>query len=307
MKTSVEGKEIGVKGRVNFYYRGQPYFCRNCQEKHHEKCPQQIAKQAAEQEGESIRLSKTQSLLIGDSNLRRVNEKAFFTRTDCATGAKIGHIANTLDYVSKEENKVVICHVGQNNVIQDDTVSMSDWSKQTQYEVNALKSKLVEFEKAIVVGVPPAPWCKKNNRTMDMRKKVNNALKTLARDNLNIKYLDIEQEDEDDEANWEDERHMTEKFTAYVLGKITEKMLEISGEPFFVKNVPWTSDRKYNKVRSTYKLGCECCTQIGHSEDSCTGPPSEITTSNPNAGAVTGKTKKRGNCSGSDDSNPKKK
>ena len=102
IKTVVEGKEISAKGRVNFYYRGQPYFCRNCQEEHHEKCPQQIAKQAAEKEGESVRISKTQSLLVGDSNLRRVNEKAFFTRTDCATGAKIGHIANTLDYVDKE-------------------------------------------------------------------------------------------------------------------------------------------------------------------------------------------------------------
>jgi hypothetical protein len=152
---------------------------------------------------------------------------------------------------------------------------MNEWSKQTQYEVNALKTKLAGFEKAIVVAVPPAPWCKKDNRTLDMRKKINNALKTLTRDNLNIKYLDIEQEDEDDDANWEDERHMTEKFTGYVMGKITEKMQEISGEPFFVKNVPWTSERKYNKVRSTYKLGCERCTQIGHSEEKCTGLPSD--------------------------------
>ena len=56
-----------------------------------------------------------------------------------------------------------------------------------------------------------------------MRKKINQALKAAARDNLNISYIDIEQEDEDDEANREDEQHMTEKFTAYVLGKIAEK------------------------------------------------------------------------------------
>jgi hypothetical protein len=100
---------------------------------------------------------------------------------------------------------------------------MTEWSKQTQYEVSNLKSKLSKFSNSIVVCVPPAPWCKKDSRTVEMRKKVNNALKTLARDNLNIKYLDIEQEDEDDEANWEDERHMTEKFTGYVLGKISGK------------------------------------------------------------------------------------
>ena len=38
--------------------------------------------------------------------------------------------------------------------------------------------------------------------------KINGAFKTLACDNLNIRYVDIEQEDEDDEANWEDKRHM---------------------------------------------------------------------------------------------------
>ena len=79
----------------------------------------------------------------------------------------------------------------------------------------------------MVVGVPPAPWCKMNTRTKEMRTKINGAFKTLAWDNLNIRYVDIEQEDEDDEANWEDECHMTEKFTRFVLGRISEQMEEI--------------------------------------------------------------------------------
>ena len=88
---------------------------------------------------------------------------------------------------------------------------------------------------------------------------------------MNIKYLDIEQEDEDDNPNWEDERHMTEKFTAYVLGKISEKMLSEKGETFCIQNVPWTSERKYAHVKTTYRLGCERCTATGHAEDSCPG------------------------------------
>ena len=304
IKTMIDGKEIMAKGRVNFYYRGQPYFCKNCQEPHHEKCPQQIVKQALEKQGESIRLQKTQSLLIGDSNLRRVNENAFYAKTDCATGAKIGHIANTLDFVKKEESKIVICHVGQNNITHDDEVSMEDWSQQTQNEVKSLKEKLSKFETAVIVGVPPAPWCKKNKRTGEMRKKINNAFKALAHDNMNIKYVDIEQEDEDDEGNWEDERHMTEKFTGYVLGKIAGKMQEITGDPFYIKNIPWTAERKYSKVRPTYRYGCEVCTQIG-CHDNCTN---ETTIVNPSTSTSTGKTaKKRGNCSGSDESEPKKR
>ena len=308
IQTLIEGKEISAKGCVNIYYRGQPYICRSCQVKHCEKYPQQIAKQAAEKQAESTRVAQSKALLIGDSNLRRVNEKAFYARTDCATGAKIGHIANTLEYIDKEENQVIITHVGQNNVTQDDTVSINQWNKQTQYEIKALKTSLKKFKKVIVVGVPPAPWCKKTDKTKDMRNKINKALKTLAHDNMNIKYIDIEQEDEDDEANWEDERHMTEKFTGYVLGKISEKMQEIRGESFFIKNMPWTSERKYNQVRSTYKLGCEICTQMGHSQDSCTGTSSDTITSNPGTStSTTSSAKKRGNCNGSDDPDPKKK
>jgi len=303
--TVVEGKEIMAKGRVNFYYRGQPYLCRECQENHEEKCPQLVIKQALEKKGESIRIQKTQTLMIGDSNLRRVNENAFYTKTDVATGAKIGHIANTLDFVKKDEHKVVVCHVGQNNVTHDEKVSMEDWNRQTQKEIKSLKGQLTKFDTAIMVGVPPAPWCKKTKTTSEMRANINNAFKALARENMNIKYLDIEQEDEDDEANWEDERHMTEKFTGYVLGKISEKMQEITGDPFYIKNVPWTSERKYNKVKPTYTVGCESCTQMGHSKDNCTA---EITNASSSSSASTSKTaKKRGKCSGSDESDAKKR
>jgi hypothetical protein len=271
IETEVEGKKFPAKGRVNFFYKGQPYSCRNCSEVHHDKCPQIIIKQAAEKEAEAERLTKSTSLLIGDSNLRRVNEKAFYAKTECATGAKIGHIANSLDFVDKEEHKVVICHVGQNNVLQDDDVNTTDWNNQTQIEVNSLKANLSKFEKAIVVGVPPAPWCNKTDKTKKMRTAINTALKKMSRDNLRIQYIDIKQEDEDDESNWEDMRHMTEKFTTYVMGKISEKMESITNEQFHVPNTPWTTERKYSQVKSIYKLGCNICTKRGHSEETCPG------------------------------------
>ena len=64
---------------------------------------------------------------------------------------------------------------------------------------------------------------------------INDSLSKVARENLNIKYVDIKQEDQDDDANWEDERHMTEKFQGYILGKIAAKMQEINGKLFYVK------------------------------------------------------------------------
>ena len=141
-----------------------------------------------------------------------------------------------------------------------------------------------------------------------MRNKINLALKVVARENMNIKYVDIEQEDEDDDANWEDERHMTEKFTSFVLGKIAEKMQEIRGEDFFVKNVPWTSERKYGQVKSTYKLGCELCTKMGHSKETCETPVHalEQTPVQVPVQTTTKSSKKRARVSGSDDPESKK-
>jgi len=295
METEVEGKQISIKGRVNFFYRGQPYYCKSCLEKHHEKCPQLVTKQIAEKEGEAAREKKAKALIVGDSNLIRVNEKAFYAKTDCATGAKIGHIANTLEFVDKNAHDVIIVHAGQNNVLQDPSIDIDKWNTQMNHEVGSLKKNLGKFDKAILVGVPPAPWCKKTSKTKDMRTKINTALKNIARDNLNTKFIDIEQEDEDDEANWEDERHMTQKFTSFVLGKISDKMAEIRGEDFFVKNIPWTSERKYAQVLPTYTFGCEVCTKRGHSQETCEGLDETKTT------------KKRGRGSGSEESQSKQR
>jgi hypothetical protein len=300
LEVEVEGEKLDATGRVNFFYKGQPYFCRNCSEQHQDKCPQVITRQLAEKEGETERIEKTKTLLIGDSNLRRVNEKAFYTKTECATGAKIGHIANCLSFAEKDEHEVVIVHAGQNNVLQEDDVNNNDWKQQTLTEVNSLKNSLSKFKKAIVVGVPPAPWCKKTAKTIKMRTAINDALKNITRDNLHIQYVDIEQEDEDDESNWEDQRHMTEKFTTYVMGKISEKMENTTGQQFHIPNTPWTTERKYGKVKTTYKLGCSTCTKLGHSEEICPG------INKTNALPTTTNGKKRDKCSGSDEPKPKK-
>ena len=142
MKVAVEGKEVDVTGKVNFFYKGQPYRCRDCQEIHHEKCPQRIMKEVAEAEGEKFRASKCKTLLIGDSNLRRVKEKAFYAKTDCATGAKIGHIANSLAWTNTGEHENVIIHAGQNNVTVDPKVEIGTWEKQLKEEVTKLKAKV---------------------------------------------------------------------------------------------------------------------------------------------------------------------
>ena len=47
------------------------------------------------------------------------------------------------------------------------------------------------------------------------------------------------------------------------------EMNEIHGGESFIKNVPWTCEGKYKGVNTTYKLGCDKCTGMGHSESQC--------------------------------------
>ena len=146
-------------------------------------------------------MEKTKTITVGDSNLRWVNEKAFYTRTDCATGAKIGHVANTLKYTKTENTEVVICHVGQNNI--DEAEDYKEWEQTTTSQIGKLKKELLKFKKSIIVGVPPAPVCQRTEKSKEMRTKVNNQLRNIARDNPQVSYIQIEQQDED-EVDWVD-------------------------------------------------------------------------------------------------------
>ena len=90
----------------------------------------------------------------------------------------------------------------------------------------------------------------------------------INQENLNVSFIQIEQEDEK-EANWEDYRHMNSKFLTYILGQVAEKHQTLTGEQFFLHTTEWTTERKYSQVKSTYRLGCESCTEMGHSKEKC--------------------------------------
>ena len=82
------------------------------------------------------------------------------------------------------------------------------------------------------------------------------------------------------------------------MGKVAEKVQEIKGEPFIIRNIKWTSERKYGQVNPTYTTGCELCTEMGHSGESCQGMTQKETPSK--------STKKRGRGSASEESASKK-
>ena len=121
------------------------------------------------------------------------------------------------------------------------------------------------------------------DKTTEMRSIINNSLKKLANDNPNVSFVNIEQEEEEDrKVNWDDDRYMNKRFVTHVL------------RIFFLENINWTSKRKYGRVKSTYKLGCEVCTKVGHAGETCPSRPEDSNS------------KKRPKVSGSEESDAKK-
>ena len=149
-----EHEKKEAKGKVRISYSGQPVFCRTCNENHTERCPELTRKEIEEKEDEKKRVDESTTLMIGDSNVRRVNEKAFLMQTDCATGAKIGHIANSLAYYeANEKTSKVIIHCGQNNVVHED-VDLESWESQMKTEVASLKKDLKRLKNVSCAKTP---------------------------------------------------------------------------------------------------------------------------------------------------------
>ena len=66
-KTASERNKI-----IKVYYRGQPYWCRNCSKQHTEKCPK-LPKRMTPQE-KINREKEVKTLIVADSQARMVNQ-----------------------------------------------------------------------------------------------------------------------------------------------------------------------------------------------------------------------------------------
>jgi len=164
---------------------------------------------------------------------------------------------------------------------------MGAWEKQMKNEVGHLKNQLKRFKKSIVIGVPPAPWCRRTEASQEMRTKINKALKDLTRDLINSQYVIAEDycpsypEKDLDEVLWKDERHMTETMTAFKMLKVEEAMNIFQRDDFRIVGPHTSSKKKYGAVLPTYRIGCEQCTEIGHSESSCKNKKRQLSSGSP--------------------------
>ena len=273
------GKVYTAKGKVKFFYQGQPVFCKRCSKDHTVKCPARIKEEEMLKVYEEKRTSECINFLATDSSLRNANEKSLFADTNVASGAKIGHTGNVLLNSDLESYKNILLSIGLNNIDPNVQTDFAKWHSQLQRECDKLKEGLTKCAAAgkqiRIVPVADSPFTKSTAHTKKMQLTINTELNNLAKKICqqypNSVFVVQIPEDKIEEEAFTDNKHFTEGRTAKLLECIDESLpvdakLIVRSRP---KCVLLTSKIIYSEVNATYRFGCGKCTKIGHAEDTC--------------------------------------
>ena len=96
----------------NIFYKGQPHVCRRCDNEYHADghCPKWVQRSDREKkEGQ-------QKFIFFSTSMMRMAQDTDDTRFDCIPGAKIGHLANHINFDMSilPKAEVIVVHSGQN-------------------------------------------------------------------------------------------------------------------------------------------------------------------------------------------------
>ena len=273
-----DGSKQKAKGKVKIFYQGQPVFCKRCSKDHDKKCPAQIKEEESLKDYEMKRQEKCINFTVSDSEFRHANQKALFSDTNVASGAKIGHIANVLENTDLLGYKNIIVNAGLNNMMLNCNTNIEKWQAQLTQEVGKLKKVLktcaTDGKNIRVIPVPDVPITKSTSKAKNMQKIINSDLsdmvKEISESHANsIKMVDVPLRNE--EEAFSDNKHFTEHQTAIMLECIDESLP--TDEKLIIRNKPkcvlLTTPRIYSGVYSTYRFGCGKCTKLGHSDANC--------------------------------------
>jgi len=154
-----------VNGDLRVTYKDQPYFCRRCVKEHGGDCPKWMEDKQRLEEIKEQKARETETIIIGDSNLKRVNSNAILADVVSSSGAKIGHIANQMKFESIENYKNIVVFCGVNNIpamhdaIDSDKLWNQVQTEITHLEIN-LKPHVTEGRNVMITPVPNAPHTK---------------------------------------------------------------------------------------------------------------------------------------------------
>jgi hypothetical protein len=266
-----DGTTNRAKGEVKITYKEQPVHCRQCATDHIGLCPVRAKQNAERAVAEEERAVLIETLVIGDSNLRHVDQVGTTAKVCASTGAKLGHTANALKFENPDKYKHVVIHSGTNNITVEE-VNIGQWKQHLDHELKQLSDHISSLDakgvSTVIVGVPANELAMSNQQTQTMRDHINQKLKATADLHTHGQFLLVSDDLEDDMEAWTDYRHYSEVMCAKVLEEINRAL----GDKLLRRGMASTTPRKYTNVHASYRLGCGICTLTTHGEDTCPRP-----------------------------------
>lgn len=263
-----------ISGRVKVFYNGQKYFCRRCDEHHVGDCPAVLLMKEERANAAKVKSQMTETVFIGDSNLRHLNENAMLAEGVCVSGAKIGHIANQVKFQQLEKRSCVVLSAGTNNIVKDLTEEeFADWYGQLSSEMKMLEGDLKEHvtgksRSAIITEVPSLPFIATKIQKKQ-RATINTKFKEMA---ANLKkghpaspVTLLPAEDNLGSQFFEDSKHISPKLMEMICAQVNA-----------IKNIRSPSlkgtmahEKAYASVGTAYPMGCALCTKLNHHPNDC--------------------------------------
>ena len=237
---------------VEVRYKGQEYMCRRCAMIHTGACPE--IKEYYEQKDRRKQL-EINTKIYSDSTLRRGDVTGLKAEIDCASGARVGHIANMVrdDEFTDDANNEIVINMGLNNILDEDE-EYEVYKKRTEMELAKLRVN-IEVKPVSKVTIV-APILDNENATAETIHKFNNIkaiTKKTFQDVEKVVYKDINGHPRIEMEG----THPTIAGTRELLTRI-DGVQKIIVDPRFMVN----ERNLYGEVNSHFLYGCLLCDRI---------------------------------------------
>lgn len=263
-----------INGRVNVFYNGQKYFCKRCDCHHVGDCPVFLQLKEEKANAAKVKQEMTQTVFIGDSNLRHLNENALLAEGVCMSGAKIGHVSNHLKFQKLDNRACVVVFAGTNNIVNDlKEDEMKDWTQQVTSEVKALEAELKQNvsskkKSVVIVEVPALPFIR--SKMQQKQRATINALFNGVSANIKKAHPDVKIDclrvnDELSSKHFDDNLHVSPLLTEMICAQVNN--IQVIRSPSLKGNM--AHEKAYACVGTAYPLGCELCTKLNHHPNDC--------------------------------------
>jgi len=271
-----DGKPI--RGQIRVTYREQPYHCKECGVMHTANCPIWEEKKKRGAMIKNLKAENTNTLIIGDSNLKLVNSDAILADVISSSGAKVGHINNIIRTENLDNYENIVVMAGINNIPSAQSSfeenNVFDKTKEEMHELGEILEPHIKKGKNIVlVNVPDPPHCRQSQKSVQLRNRINKLQGEMAK-RLNSKsprkeaHVHVLPWDEPpSEEDYTSIKGISDKLTADLVGKIDSLLKNKLRAPYLI-GTSYTA-KAYKNVTPVYPFGCNRCTKLYHTEGEC--------------------------------------